>query len=118
VPSQSIRLEGLPGLKRALAGKEAALHAAASRAVADEVEKVRSDARREAPRDTGDLIGHIDGSADGIHGRVKSTSRHAGFVEHGTYKDKAQPYMRPAAEKARGRFPRTAVAIIKEALGR
>jgi hypothetical protein len=79
------------------------------------VRDIRDDARRIAPHDTGDLESHIDDSAEGADGTVKSTSRHAGFVEHGTFKDKAQPYMAPAAESARRRLPAWATAIFTKA---
>lgn len=117
MPKERATLEGLPGLKVALAKKAEELHAAAAVVVAQEVDEIHDDAVRQAPRDKGDLQRGIRTEVVGAEGTVKSTSRHAGFVEHGTYKDKAQPYMQPAAEKSRRRLPKRAVDIIRAALG-
>lgn len=110
-------IKGLPGLKAALEAKAEELEAAAVMVVAEEVEVIRADAERGAPELTGDLREHIVGEAHGTRGRIRSTSRHAGFVEHGTFKDEAQPYMGPAADRARPRFPKRAADIIRAALG-
>lgn len=113
----TITIEGIPKLKAALAQKVEELRAASTTVVAEEVAAIRVDARTTAPRLTGDLEGHITSESAGPAGTVRSTSRHAGFVEHGTYKDKAQPYMMPAATRARKRFPKRAADIIRAALG-
>jgi len=113
-----MKLDGLPALKAALAAKAAELHAAAVEAVAQETETVRDDARLRAPRGkTGDLRRGIRGEPVELVGEVKSTVRYAAFVEHGTYRNEAQPYMRPAADKARRRFPDVARDVIRRALG-
>lgn len=112
-----VTIEGIPALKAALARKVKELHAASTTAVAEEVDLIRRDAVKEAPQDTGDLRRKIRGESDGLKGTVRSTARHAGFVEHGTFKDKAQPYMAPAADRARRRFPKRATDIIRKALG-
>ncbi len=114
---QRVTVVGLPELKTALAATVARLNAGATMAVAEEVNAIRDDARRIAPRDTGDLESHIDAAARGAEGTVKSTSRHAGFVEHGTYKDAAQPYMEPAAQRSRMRAPKRFAEILRTALG-
>lgn len=117
MPKDLITVEGLPALEAILARKVAELHAAASEAVKAEVDEIAADAQEHAPRLTGDLQEHIEGESEGTAGTVKSTSRHAGFMEHGTFKDEAQPYMAPAAQRARKRFPARAAAIIKAVLG-
>ena len=114
--SRSTTVIGLGHLKAALAKAGSDTRRGAEEAVAEEVEAIRADARRIAPHRTGDLERHIDSEADGLHGTVKSKARHAGFVEHGTYKDKAQPYMRPASELARRRLPKRAAEVIRIAL--
>lgn len=114
---ERVHVVGLEKLRANLHEAGTKAHDAASKAVRDELDAIRTDARRIAPHRTGDLERHIDVDHTGdLAGRVKSTSRHAGFVEHGTYKDKAQPYMRPAAELARLRLPKRAAAVIKAAL--
>lgn len=110
-------VEGLPALEKALASKVAELRAGATMAVAEEVALIESDARGAAPRDTGELAGSIESEVSETSGTVRTESRHAGFMEFGTFKDEAQPFMHPAAEKARRRFPKRAADIIRAALG-
>lgn len=111
-----IKVEGLAEMRRNLAKAGTKTREAAEKAVAEEVEDTKDDARRLAPERTGELRRKIKGDADGLTGEVKSTARHATFVEHGTYKDKAQPYMLPASALARRRLPKRAASIIKAAL--
>lgn len=113
----STRVIGLDKLRRNLHEAGTKAHDAAAEAVREELDAIKADARRIAPRKTGDLERHIDVHHGGdLSGDVRSTARHAGFVEHGTYKDKAQPYMRPAAELARRRLPKRAAEVIRVAL--
>ena len=107
---------GLGKLRRNLAEAGTRTHEAAAKAVSEEVEAVQTDARRLAPRKTGALRRGIRALSLDLHGEVRSTVRYAKFVEHGTYRDKAQPYMAPAAMLARHRLPKRAAAIIKVAL--
>jgi hypothetical protein len=86
---------------------------AALLAVVAEVDAVRDDAVSAAPRDTGALEAGIQGRTLGLDGEVRSTARHGGFVEHGTFKDAARPYMAPAAEVSRKRFPARVAAAVK-----
>lgn len=115
-----IDIEGLPQLKAALAEKVAELHAASVEAVADEAELLRADAAQHAPKvKTCDLRRSVrvePGSSE-LEATVETRLRYATFVEHGTYKDKAQPFMQPASERARKRFPERAAQIIRTALG-
>lgn len=113
-----LRLEGLASLNAAFAAAAARALAAATEAVRQEVDEIQHDARQEAPVDSGELRDKIVSSAQGIRGEVRSTARHAGFMEHGTYKDEARPHMAPAAERSRKRFPLRAGAVIRTALGR
>lgn len=120
--AESITLEGLPGLKRALAKKAAEMRAAAELAVAAEAELVSADARKAAPYlDADDPDGHIrDGitmEVEGARAVVTSTNRHGAFEEFGTTRNAPQPFMTPTAEKSRLRFPRRAADIFKEVIG-
>lgn len=115
--SRSVTISGGPELTAALIAASAAAHAAVVRAVADEVKDVEEDAREGAPVRSGALRDAIRGRSSGAFGGVKSTARHAWFVEGGTYKDKAQPYMHPAAEKSRARFPKRVASLVGLALG-
>ena len=65
----------------------------------------RSAARTRAPVDTGFLRSSITGDwqVDGQHvtGEVRAGAEYAYFVENGTSKMAAQPYMTPAFERVR-----------------
>lgn len=111
-----ISIKGLAGLKAALADASSKAHEAAVKAIKEETDATRDDARHRAPVKTGKLRESIRAEAEGLNGEVKATARYAPFVEHGTYRDKAQPYMAPAADKARSRLPKRAAEIIKAAL--
>jgi HK97 gp10 family phage protein len=117
VARQSVIILGLPELKTALASKVEELLAASTTVVRQEVDAIRDDAVRLAPRHTGALEEGIHAQASGPEGDVRSTARHSTFVEHGTYRNKAQPFMMPAANRARKRFPKRAADIIRAALG-
>lgn len=108
---------GLPALQAALATKAALMRAAATAAVAAEVDKIRGDAVAEAPRGaTGDLASGIDGEANGTMGQVRANARHSLFQEFGTSRHGAQPYMTPAAQKARSRFVGRVSGAIRKAV--
>ncbi len=115
--ARHVTILGLTELKAALASKAEELRAGSIEAVMMETRATADDARALAPVKTGELRGSIDANSSAMEGTVKATARHATFVEHGTYKDPAQPFMKPAADKARRRIPETAAAIIRKALG-
>ena len=112
----SVTIKGLGELRRNLAKAGSKTREAAEETVSQEVEDIQGDARRLAPRKTGALRTGIRALSNGLSGEVKSTVRYATFVEHGTYRDKAQPYMAPAAMLARRRLPKRAANIIRVAL--
>lgn len=72
--------------------------------------EMSQDAQRYAPVRTGELRDSIDHqvvndrSPDGFDQMlvVYATAEHAGFVELGTSRSPAQPYLRPALEQKRG----------------
>lgn len=82
-----------------------------ARAVKDKVNKVAEDAlknvvvkiARDAKHDTPWLTGHnsrsIDFEAKGLTGSVFSTSGYGGFLETGTARMPARPYMKPALDR-------------------
>ena len=72
-----------------------------SSAMNEAVNAVEQAAQRYAPVKTGELRSSISGSVSGstvanCTGRVSASARHAGFVEFGTSRMAAQPYLRPA----------------------
>lgn len=116
--TERIRIEGIPQLQAALTVAAAVARAASESAVASEVKSVSADARGGAPVQTGELRSGVTGSASGLSGEVRSPVRHSGFVEFGTGKMAAQPFMAPAAEASRRRFPGIAAARIGSGLRR
>jgi HK97 gp10 family phage protein len=115
---RSINVKGLPALERKLALLPRLVRSAGARAVRGETDEARDDARRNAPVKTGTLRESIQAEYDDktITGRVAATARYAKFVEHGTDDTAAQPFMLPAAEAARRRFPKRVRAEIKAEL--
>lgn len=60
---------------------------------------IMNEAIQKAPVDTGELQQSIRArpmNAEGTHWRVSAHAPHALHVEFGTYKTRAQPYLRPA----------------------
>jgi HK97 gp10 family phage protein len=117
---RSINVKGLPALERKLARLPGLVRSAGARAVRGETDEARDDARRGAPVKTGTLRDSIQAEYDEkkIKGRVVATARYAKFVEHGTDDTAAQPFMQPAAEVARRRFPKRVRAEIAAELKR
>lgn len=60
---------------------------------------IERDAKVFAPVDTGHLEGSISTDVDGLSAEIGPTASYGDFVEAGTSKMHAQPYMGPAAEK-------------------
>ena len=113
-----VTIEGLPGLKAALERKVEELRASSRLAVIEEVKLIEADAKDSAPVDTGELRDGIESELlEGAEGSIHTTSKHSAAQEFGTVKNPAHPFMQPAAERARRRFPKTATAIIRRALG-
>lgn len=77
---------------------------------------VQDDARLRSPVDTGNLRGSIDHkvnvSDDSV--AIGTNLKYGIFVEKGTSRQKAQPYLEPAATENRGLIER----IAREELGR
>lgn len=117
---QNVNIVGIDDLEKKLRKLPEVVKAAGARAVKAEAEETRDDMKRGAPRDTGDLQDHMQAEYDAktITGRAVATSKHAGFVEHGTEDTPAQPFAQPAAERARRRFPQRVRDEIKVELGK
>lgn len=60
--------------------------------------KVEAKAKRYCPTDTGRLRGSITTDAKGLEAEVGTNVEYASYVEYGTSKQKAQPYMTPARQ--------------------
>lgn len=96
---------------RGLDGLDAAIHRATRQlqngievAVSDTTEGIRDEARYMAPVLSGELRSSIQASAEGSEGEVTVGAEHARFVEFGTSRMAAQPFLFPASEIERNRF--------------
>lgn len=114
--ASAFSIQGLGELQAKLGYVAVKARAAAAEAVQQEVDAVGEDAEQGAPVRTGALRDGIERETSELDGSVTSTARHSTFVEHGTYKDPAQPFMAPAAERSRLRWPLRAAAVIRSAV--
>jgi HK97 gp10 family phage protein len=106
--AKDVEIEGLDVLARRLKALPDVVERACRNAVKAETTAVAQDMRRGAPRDTGELQESIQAEFDpkAIEGRAAATARHAKYVENGTTENPAQPFVEPAAERSRRRFPK------------
>lgn len=111
-------IRGMPELSRKLRALPEVVEAASRKAVKGQTEETADDMRAGAPFKTGELREGINAEFDPktITGRAVSTARHSPFVENGTADTPAQPFVEPAANKARRRFPERVKNELKEAL--
>lgn len=89
----------LRDLERDLEKGAAKVEALAPRVVAKVALDIERDAKINAPVDTGNLMGSIGAEVDGLTAEIGPTAEYGGYVEYGTSKMHAQPYMGPATEK-------------------
>lgn len=90
----------LPGLANAIVGKT----------VAD----IEAEAKALVPVDTGALKNSITGEMTGTaEGQVSVGQEYGPYVEYGTARQAAQPYLTPAADRARPRLVAAVDAALK-----
>lgn len=113
--SKSITIKGLSKLKRNLKRIPVVAVQTGARELEGIAADIKADAATMAPVETGALADSItiDGSSNARRARymVKTGEPYAGFVEFGTNDTAAEPFMRPAAEKAAKRLPASAKRI-------
>jgi HK97 gp10 family phage protein len=104
----SVEIVGEAALAKKIREIGGRVRRAALQAVQDETLEIVQDMRRQAPRDSGDLVDGIQAEIDAgaLEGRAVSTAAHTKYVVHGTSKMAAQDFMTPAAERSRRRFPK------------
>lgn len=110
---------GAAELQKALQEKADAIVNAAGRAIDESAESMRDDMRRHVPVDTGTLRDAVKVRRSAALIRevgVTDTKAYYGrFIEHGTSTRPARPFILPAAERERRKYPqRVADAINKE----
>ena len=102
----TLSLQGASGLLNKLRLLVPATRAAVRGAVAETALLIESDAKRFAPVDTGRLRSsiHADLAGNGLSATVGTNVSYALFIEFGTRRARAQPFLFPAFEKNRLRF--------------
>ena len=111
----TVSIRGLSEAKLKVGGLPTKLERGSAAAVADVVEETTTSAKRNAPVDTRALQNSIKGEVSGTTGTVTTGVDYAPYVEYGTSRSPAQPFMRPAAEEARNRFKRIATNEVRKA---
>ncbi len=82
----------------------ASAHQKAEQAVAKTAHDIEADGKARARVRTGNLRGSVQATGGGLAWRVNVGAYYGIYVEFGTSKMSARPYLIPAAEAARGPF--------------
>ena len=98
------RLGGPAALAAELSREAAQMQQKASQAVAKAAFDTQARARASAPVDTGNLRNSITVDAQGTRARVGAEADYAIYVEMGTSRMAAQPFMNPAADAVEPSF--------------
>lgn len=104
--SVSIELKGIEGLKAKALALIPRVRADVQQTVAEVALLIESDAKLFAPVDTGRLRAsiHAEIAPNGLSARVEAGVDYAVFLEFGTRRQRAQPFLFPAYEKNRLAF--------------
>jgi len=78
---------------------------AAEHALKAVIVKIANESKHDTPWLTGNNSRSIDFNHKGLTGSVYSTSGYGGFLETGTAKMPARPYMKPALDRHIGELP-------------
>jgi HK97 gp10 family phage protein len=102
----TVHIEGMSKLRRALLTVTQEGRKTASREVMRSALKVQAGAKARCPVDTGRLRGSIAVEIEegGLGASVGTNVHYAPFVEFGTSRMRARPYLFPAWEEERGPF--------------
>lgn len=101
----SVRVRGRPGFRAGLRRVARGARAGASAASRESAERIAETMRRLVPIDTGELYDSIGvEEVDALTWQAVATAEHAAYVELGTARAAAQPFMVPAAELERREF--------------
>lgn len=116
----NVTWSGLDKLMEELgATAEATIDAAAS-AMKTTTGQVQAQAKQIAPKRTGYMANNIlvepvKKTAASVTGTVNAKADYSSFVEFGTYKMSAEPFIRPAVSAAQSLFIKTTMDKLKEA---
>ncbi|WP_204122732.1 HK97-gp10 family putative phage morphogenesis protein [Lacticaseibacillus mingshuiensis] len=116
----NVKWSGLDKLMEELgATAEATIDAAAS-AMKTTTGQVQAKAKQIAPKRTGVMAGNINvkpvkKTSTSVTGTIEAEKEYSSFVEFGTYKMSAEPFMRPAVDWGQSVFIRNTMNKLKEA---
>lgn len=113
-----MKVIGMAALRSAVTRKVARVNDEARRQVQESTIRIETDAKRAAPVDTGRLRSSISREIEGASGRVYTVVEYAEYVEFGTSRRPATPFLQPAIEAERKRLPREFQKYIGNAVKR
>jgi HK97 gp10 family phage protein len=85
--------------------------------VAKTARDIEGDAKALAPVDTGNLKASITSDVRGLEATIGPTAAYGVFLELGTSRMAAQPYMGPAADRRQGPFAQAMESLGEDLLG-
>lgn len=93
-----ISIKNLDKFMRALAKSPQIVSKFANTAIRQSIYTIEREVKPRTPVDTGNLRNTQESSFGNLVGRYYPTAKYAMYVEMGTYKMAAQPYLRPGVE--------------------
>lgn len=116
----NVKWSGLDKLMEEIGATAGATIEAASSAMKVTTGQVQATAKQVAPKRTGFMANNIsvepvNKTATSVTGAVNAKADYSSFVEFGTYKMSAQPFIRPAVSAAQSLFIKTTMDKLKEA---
>lgn len=102
--SVSIKWQGLEELKATISNAHPKAVEQSVQVLKNNAEYGKSIAQVTAPKDTGFLRGEIKTSYQGMTAKIISGAGYSGYLEYGTRKMSARPYMRPMLEQVTPKF--------------
>ncbi|WBM89866.1 HK97 gp10 family phage protein [Lacticaseibacillus rhamnosus] len=116
----NVNWSGLDSLMEQLGTTAAKTIEAAASAMKLTTGQVQATAKQVAPKRTGYMANNISvdpvkKTATSVTGTVNAKADYSSFVEFGTYKMSAQPFIRPAVSAAQSLFIKTTMDKLKEA---
>ena len=115
----NVKWSGLDKLMEELGATAGATIEAAASAMKTTTGQAQAQAKQIAPKRTGFMANNIlvepvKKTATSVTGTVNAKADYSSFVEFGTYKMSAEPFMRPAVSAAQSLFIRTTMDKLKE----
>ena len=116
----NVKWSGLDKLMEELGATAEATIEAATSAMKTTTGKVQTQAKQIAPKRTGFMANNIlvepvKKTATSVTGTINAKADYSSFVEFGTYKMSAEPFIRPAVSAGQSLFIKTTMDKLKEA---